>query len=248
MMPLKDGELIMHSNSELIISIPSDNSEASVSFRDEDGLLSQKTVAVEDLVTSMADRYQFSTGLIPNITRYFGGTKQIYKVLLEYPAKVRRFQRFVPARADELGPDYEPDVLQIPFPYVLFHFRVEQECLVETYVRARPSKIQSLHDEVFHFPFGNVYRNSRICWGHGNNLPEIKEPGHLVSVGNMFLDLPYNGDLVGDGGNTFNSPPGESFGTFWELISYLDGETTFDNNILVGTGGTVLEMLGETNG
>lgn len=106
-----------------------------------------------------------------------GGVDGItFEAIIKVPGGKRLF--------NYLGTEY-----YVPFPDMLFHFIAQKN---------RPSNTRTwFMDEkgvLYHYPFGNVYKDAAICWG-GNALPRIdclKDFDKLVS---LFYSASTNDDL-----------------------------------------------------
>jgi hypothetical protein len=211
--------------SDLIIRIPSGSSEAHVTLTNERGIASHKTVVMDNLISTLTSSFRFSTGLLPNNTRFFSGTTTDYVIGIESPPRVRRFLQASYSTRGKL-----PKELKIPFPTCLFVFRVNGQ-------KVRDSRAYSLRgsasreiDTVCRFPFGNTYNDGRICWG-GNKLPAINNPVALVSVVATFYDAPFNGDLYDS--QTIRRPlDDDKVNDFWSMLVYLNGKEIFPQEML----------------
>ncbi len=83
----------------------------------------------------------------------------------------------------------------IPFPRLVFYFKVEEGRIFESYVYA--SVDEELTDEsvLYHYPFGNVYQCGSICWGGNCFGGECDKMSSLNSVISLFYTSPTNDDL-----------------------------------------------------
>ncbi len=77
----------------------------------------------------------------------------------------------------------------IPFPDVVFHFVTEQG-------KPKTTKVWFADDKgvLYHYPFGNVYDDGRICWG-ANVLPHIADLKEMERLVSIFFDATTNNDL-----------------------------------------------------
>lgn len=211
--------------SDLTIKIPAGSSEAHVTLIDEKGIANYKTVVVDSLISSLTSSFIFSTGLLPNNTRFFSGTTSDYIIGIESPPRVRRFLQSSWSTRESL-----PKELRIPFPTCMFVFKVMGKKVVLTKVYALIGSLHRESDTVCRFPFGNTYKSGKICWGN-NKIPAISNPMSLISVMNIFYDAPFNGDLYDS--NTIVLPENNKKVTdFWSALVYLNGKEIFPTEML----------------
>jgi len=229
-------------NSELIIKLPAQSPHAHVTIIEQDGMHRQKDVSVEDLVSHLAQNHQFSTGLLPQGTRVYRGTRNDYTIAVELPAKVRpiRYTRYNDRDRRTT------DTAQIPFPVCLFVFSVRSNTIRRTNMFCARNPIQRLEDRLCFFPFGNVYGDGNICWGSAH-LPNISTPMELVGVINIFLDSNYNGDLFER--SHYRQPSRLEEGEpepadFWSLVRYLNGKPEFPAEMLRSNDRTFQSAIG----
>jgi hypothetical protein len=215
----------MMSKSELVIRIPQGSAEANVSYVDTDGISKQKLVMVSDVVSSLMSSFKFSTGLLPNNTRFFSGTKTSYTIGIETPPRIRRFLK------SSSSTGKLPGELKIPFPTCLFVFEVKGGRITDTKVFALRGLAQREVDTVCRFPFGNTYNDGRVCWG-SNKLPAIPNPLALVSIVATFFDAPFNGDLFDS--STIQRPADHKHKLmdFWAMLVYLNKKEVFPQEML----------------
>ena len=104
-----------------------------------------------------------------------------FMILLQVPAEI-----FI---VEYCGNKYS-----IPFPSLLFSIKVINGKATETNVFAVKDVKASKNTVLYHFPFGNVYDNGKICWG-GNSLPAINSPLESTIIPRLFYSAPTNSDL-----------------------------------------------------
>lgn len=71
----------------------------------------------------------------------------------------------------------------IPFPSLLFYFKVVNTNVVKSYLYAVKDKAAP-GIMLYHYPFGNVYADGHICWGN-TQLPHIttlKDTERLIEI------------------------------------------------------------------
>lgn len=218
----------MNDKSDLVIRIPAGSSEAHVTLVDGKGMSNHKTIMVDNLISNLTSSFKFSTGLLPNNTRFFSGSASDYTIGIESPSRVRRFLQasYTRTNAGKL-----PKELKIPFPTCLFVFEVHSGKIKQSKVYALRNPVAREIDTVYRFPFGNTYHDGKICWG-GNKLVAIATPMNLVSVIATFFDAPFNGDLFD--GNTIRPSLDKDMKDkdFWSMLVYLNGKEIFPPEML----------------
>lgn len=206
-------------SSDLIIKIPDNSSEARITLTGRDGIKKHKSVNIDDLISTLNANNKISTGLIPNNTKFFSGTKNEYIIGIESPRRVRRF----------IKANYEKSVdLNIPFPVCLFVFNVAGNRIKKSRLYSLRGSLNSETQSLYRFPFGNTYEDGKICWGN-NSLPKINDIQNLISIIATFYDAPFNGDLFDH--RTINSNE-ESGSDFWSLLKFLNGKDFFPDSLL----------------
>lgn len=85
---------------------------------------------------------------------------------------------------------YAGECFVIPYPKLLFFFKVRNEKLMESKCFAEGSR----QDMLYSYPFSNVYENGNICWGSNafNSFPNLESVNYLVQT---FFSAPNNNDL-----------------------------------------------------
>jgi len=215
----------MSNKGDLVIRIPAGSSEAHVTMTNDKGIASHKTVIMDNLISSLTSSFVFSTGLLPNNTRFFSGTTSDYMIGIESPGRVRRFLQTSYSMSGKM-----PKELSVPFPSCLFIFNVKGCKIIASKVYGLKGALHKETDSVCRFPFGNTYHHAGICWG-SNKMPSISSPMSLISVIATFYDAPFNGDLYD--GRTIRSPKGnDTVKDFWSALVYLNGKETFPLEML----------------
>lgn len=89
---------------------------------------------------------------------------------------------------------YYDKVYTIPFPSLLFFFRIQSGILKYSNVYALKKDNVDDNDYVYHYPFGNVHSDGSICWGSNtvNGIRNFREVEKAVS---MFFGCSTNDDL-----------------------------------------------------
>ena len=226
--------------SKIVIEIPEDSLNASLTIVGENNLIKKKSIAIEDLVSNLVSDYKLSTGLMPFGTRFFRGSSACYNLAVEIPAKVRDMTL---SKYNAAGTKKIAEIIQIAYPTCLFYFTIKNSKIIELRLFALKYPIQTDNDTMFCFPFSNVYKDGRICWG-SVALPKIAKPMELVSVINLFLASQFNGDLAG--GN-FSSPKDKDIYDFWSVINYLKGMQEYPVETLVASSFKFKTLCKETD-
>lgn len=99
---------------------------------------------------------------------------------------------FIPAKKQPLNLYGNRNI--IPFPSLLFEFAVENDYCTRPVVYAVKEDTIDELTELYHYPFGNVYSDGRICFG-SNNLKDIKEPADCLKLISLFFGCETNNDL-----------------------------------------------------
>ncbi|MBO8160585.1 MAG: hypothetical protein H0Z24_03020 [Thermosipho sp. (in: Bacteria)] len=91
---------------------------------------------------------------------------------------------------------YFKDRFQVPYPNLIFFLEVESEKITNSTVVAVKDTVINRETQLFHYPFSNVYSNTKICWGTiGLGDFKIKEPRQLEMVPELFFGAENNNDL-----------------------------------------------------
>lgn len=182
---------------ELTIKINYNGLDALVTA-DRNGMKTTKTVSMDELASSLASTHKLSTGIVPKGTRYYAGDSKNFVICLETAPRIKAIaldSRLRRQEAEDKGIKFAPELINIPFPACLFMFHIKNNKLSQTKVGALKQTIISERDQIYRFPFGNTHSSAFICWGD-NTLPTIKVPMDVVVLMSLFLDSPFNGDLV----------------------------------------------------
>lgn len=128
----------------------------------------------------------------------------------------------------------------VAFPSLVFLFKAERNRITKSLVFAvDDSNGLTEESELYHYPYGNVYHDARICWGR-NELPKITSLADFGGVVNLFFGSPTNNDLY--------EPPkvkheGKEFKpSQMELIDFMKNEEKFPINFLKSAKGKLGEL------
>ena len=211
--------------SDLTIKIKAGSANASVSLAEHGGQSVHKSVAIDDLISTLTSSHKMNTGILPRSTRFFNGTASKYRIGLETIPRIRNFSMW----SRSVESNGKPKILQIPFPPCLFVFDVSGRKLIMTKVFALQALLSTENDDLYSFPFGNIYDDNKVCWGTAK-LPAIQNPMNLISVISVFLDSNFNGDLFHLHG--IKTETGDRIDDFWSFIKYLDKKPVFPGDFL----------------
>lgn len=160
----------------LNVEFGSQRQEAIATFKTSESTFT-KSISVSDLVTQLARDLEITTGVLPNGTRFYSGTKTMYRIGIQVPAK-KRTARFSLLDASQN--------FTVPFPEMLFIFSVQDKRIFSSLLFACIPPIGKHSDRLYSFPFGNVYGNDgKICWGDVHQAT-IEEP---IMLDTMVLDF-----------------------------------------------------------
>lgn len=156
-----------------------------------DGSKKIKTVqltALMDAITSSREDFKGEpTRLeLPENSVFFDlypGTTNHYRIGIFLPAKKRMINFF-------------SNIDTIPFPSLLFVFEVEDGSSISNKVFAMTASSYSPKAKRFHYPFGNVYNDGKICFGN-NVLPKIETAADTGKIVAAFMGSETNNDLWG---------------------------------------------------
>lgn len=209
----------MLSESEVTIRL-NGTSDATITIKKEDRIVN-KNVSLDSLVSCLAANYKISTGILPRGTRFFSGSSTNYRIGIEIPRNIRTL-RYVKNGVFEYN---------IPFPVCFVIFSIENNIVFSTEVFSLRNPITSEDDYLYHFPFGNVYKEGKVCWG-GVKVPTINSPFELLSLVGLFFNSEYNGDLIGSYSFNSNADMQIEQSFVKTLFDALNNKEVFPNNIL----------------
>lgn len=121
---------------------------------------------------------------------------------------------------------------KVGIPTLLFAFRMYQDALQEGYVVSVKDKIIKAETPIFFYPFSNVFKDTRICWGN-NKLPAFPDVLYVSNIADMFLSMPNSSHNYG-----FNSSGLE----YRPLLEALEGKN-FEESILLSANMTYSEWI-----
>lgn len=164
---------------------------AHVEIIDENEVRASKYIDVDDLLVAL------NKGIAKeDRTYYIGKLPQNY-----YDGSIRRSDSgyldadvILTIPKNKMRTVYEDTEYMIPYPALLFKFKIRKNRISETQVYALKGNRWDDKSILFNYPFGNVNTHSHIvCWG-SNSLPEITELRKLDVVCSLFYNAPCNND------------------------------------------------------
>ena len=209
-------------NVEIVRGSPSIKLEAHFN-----GKTTIKHTTADSLTAAIAQNIDFNTGILPKGTRYYSGSPSDYNILIETAPMLKVINLYSSAKRDK-DSSYSGHNDSVPFPHLLFHFRVAQYKVVNSHIFALKKSLKNLGDQLYIFPYGNVYTNGNVCWGSALKSKKINNPMNVVDVIARFLDSQYNADLFDS--HVINVKKLEDFGnnlSFWKFVEYMKKRKIF---------------------
>lgn len=113
----------------------------------------------------------------------------------------------------------------IPMPSLVFLFHVQLNTCVEVSAFVLADKVAKEDSVLYYYPFSNVAKNGRICWGD-YQLPDVHNFMELPPIMNIFLDGINNYDL-------FQKENNRKALDLAEMLNQLNGKNSFPISWLV---------------
>ena len=160
--------------------------EVSVRLEDK-GIVTCKKIPMAEFLSLLQN--SAAMGQVMRIGRlpqgYYDGAlspaENTFKMAVSIPAAVRPLQYF-------------DTVYVVPFPALMFIFCVATGRINVSEVVALDTDVPQEDSIVYHYPFGNVYNDGKICWGN-IALPGISNPLELPKAISAFFASETNNDL-----------------------------------------------------
>lgn len=178
-------------------------------------LQTKKYLEMEDVRDIFMSNLHLDTGLLPKGCQYYLRQDGKTLVILEQEPRIRRilFRNHGTIRE-----------FDVPTPNTIFGLLFEGGTLRSSICAVSKFPITSMNTEVFRFPLGNVYQDSRICWGNAQ-IASIRNIAEASEIPSIFFEAPFNGDLSSDA-NSFS-------GHLDAFLSDLHGKEHFPFGTLV---------------
>lgn len=182
---------------DITIKINLNLPEAKVFFT-KDKQTQIKTVMIDDLKHTIGATHQMSTGLLPAGTRFFEGTHQKFKILIEVAPKIRPLLIDFNEWERACGMPHSGrmvETLQVPCPACIFFFNVFNGRADYVNMVALKKSFENMNDVLYRFPYGNTGTDGGVCW-NSVKIPEIKSPLMAREIVRLFFDSNFNGHLI----------------------------------------------------
>ncbi len=189
-----------------------------------DGQQIRKKVRIDqfiDLIQTATDSCRFRRiGHIPDglVDFSIGDRAGHFKAVFMVPAGIRMLP-------------YYGEVFTVPFPETVFFLSTQSGRVVESKVFSKKGS------RLYHYPFGNVYSDGRICWG-GTSLPSVQAISDMKKIPALFYGGDTNNDLYQVGTNVIRK---DIFTHQRGLIHALKDLQEFPTEWLVPIDGTTFD-------
>lgn len=189
-----------------------------VSYRDGDNLI-EKDVSLEDYK-------RIINGSVQEVTTWVDVPKvpsQIYDFQISSKGEADGYRVIIHVKEGMKPFSYAGDIMRIPFPGIVFYLEIIKGDIREKKVYAVKDEILCPDTELYHYPFGNVYDDGRICMGNISvNIPTIQDSLKFVDA---FFEGRTNSDLSRNK-NTMGYTQGE-------LLTKVRGKETYPKELLL---------------
>ena len=139
---------------------------------------------------------------------------------------------FVPEQVHPTAYLKEGNERFLPFPNLVFFFKVEKGAMVNSNVYAvKEKRARNIVDEttLYQFPYGNVWGNGKICWGSNSGIFQLKAISDLENSVATFFNATMNSDLYNREWTT------KKFESLEELLNEMAGKDRFPSEMLSST-------------
>lgn len=178
------------------------NSGVKAEFEGDKGKI-YKNIGLPSLSKILTIDAEFDTGFLPIFGKNYIGVKRYYK----YPDKEIIFIEASPANRTVRfgkGDSETKEFKNVAFPGLLMAItmRVKSNGQLEVAnhkLFATPNPIIRDSDQLYRFPFGNVYSDGGICWGNINPSKNIRTLTQAAGLLDEFLYGRMNSDLYSSG-------------------------------------------------
>lgn len=146
-----------------------------------------KNIELEDLKEVFANNIPMETGMLPKGCIYMARKETHIILLIEVTPK----KHSIIYRGRSTS---NANRREVPMPTLVFGLHYNQGVLNHSYCATTQLPITSMETPTFRFPLGNVYDDSRICWGNVSHNP-IQQILETSEIPALFFGAPFNGDL-----------------------------------------------------
>lgn len=203
-----------------------DLSAVSLSIAKDNGLVEEKMVSFTDfkavLDASAIAGDSVRIGHLPK--GFYDGTVSAtnpltFRTAIVVPAEVRPLMCY-------------GETFLVPFPTLLFTFRVRNGFINRSCVYAVADKTVTDRSILYEYPYGNVYEDGHICWG-GNALGRVPSCKALDKIVSLFFGSETNDDLYRN----------DEYPMQRALIMHVMKKKTFPKSLLKSKGLSVSGVL-----
>lgn len=163
------------------------SSQVKVVIKDEAGLCMQKSISFIKFKEALE-----SAGKISSITPIGKLPKGYYNGGIGDSSNTFRVLIFMPP--EERGILLFEKEYVVPMPGIVFAFEVNKGRINRSACFAVADEQLTDNSKLFHYPFGNVYSDGKICWGT-NALPKINSMELIERAVMLFFASGTNNDL-----------------------------------------------------
>lgn len=207
---------------------------AHVEIINDNDVREAKYIDIKDLLNALSKASQ-----VEELTHRIGKLPQYY-----FDGAIRRENGKLSGKIIVVVPKgqkttrFEKTQYTIPFPTLLFYFRIEKGRLQTTQVFALKGKQCKKNAVLYNYPFGNVnlYEHT-VCWGD-NRLPDVNELQTLDVICSLFYDSSSNNDYYRPCTSTT-----WDYSNLREVYERLNDKKEFPEKILVKSNFGSIESL-----
>lgn len=182
-----------------ITAVFSDKQEGYVQLliEEDSGMAEQKTVRLSEFKGILDLSHDSKSDMIP-----IGALpKGYYDGLITADDKTS-FVMTICVASNKRHINYYNELFYIPFPSLMFKFQVKKGHVIVSEVFSLDTDLPSETSKLYHYPFGNVYEDGKICWG-SNVLKPVLYKKDLDDLIALFFCSGTNDDLFRS--NTFST-------------------------------------------
>ena len=235
---------------ELNINLSDENVYAVVKGTAENGEMFQKKVTPKQLLDvltkSFPDMDDFATGTYSLVNRIPSKCTTYEEIEGLYMAsksqnESKRAIFYLPAARRVMYYETTENPYVFEFPSLIFYMETKKTKVDTSSMRIFAVKEKTLEEigsdtVLYHYPFGNVYSEGKICWG-GTSMPEIEMMSDFKKIILTFFGSVTNDDLF-----KHTKRVKKDIVCQRELFEFLVQADCFPNEILVSTKRTLAEL------
>lgn len=201
-----------------ITAVFSDKAESLVQLliEEDSGIASKKNIRLSEFKSILELSYEAKSNMLP-----IGKLPKGYYDGFLSAGDELSYSMAVFAKSDMRYINYYDELFYVPFPALMFKFEVKKGNVTVSEVFAMDTDQPSETSKLYHYPYGNVYRNGAICWG-SNALGPVLYKKDLDNLITCFFCSGTNDDL-------FKS---DRYQTQREFLMYMKGRKVFPKDLL----------------